>query len=299
MTNTLTLTCADGTRLHGHLWTPTQPERGTIIINPATGVRATYYHYYARFLAEHGFAVLTYDYRGIGASRPANMRGVKANWRVWGEQDFNAAIAYARHRAPTGTLAVIGHSIGGFLIGFAPLAGELTRILTVGAQYAYWPDYAPAQRVKLLAKWHLTMPLLTSLFGYFPGKRLGWLEDIPAGIAHEWSFRRARLESSYPAQERTAVLASFAAVRAPTLALSTTDDEFATPAAMHRALAYYKNSDRQFVHLTPQALGFPAIGHFNLFHARHQGGFWTASLRWLQAGENPWPAATTHFPAGD
>jgi hypothetical protein len=31
------------------------------------------------------------------------------------------------------------------------------------------------------------MPLLTRVFGYFPGKRLGWLEDTPAGVVHDWS----------------------------------------------------------------------------------------------------------------
>ncbi len=31
----------------------------------------------------------------------------------------------------------------------------------------------------MLVKWHLAMPLLTMAFGYFPGKKLGWLEDTP------------------------------------------------------------------------------------------------------------------------
>ncbi len=58
--------------LAGHLWRASNGDPiGAVIVNPATGVLARYYHRYARFLAGHGFDVLTYDYRGIGLSRPS------------------------------------------------------------------------------------------------------------------------------------------------------------------------------------------------------------------------------------
>lgn len=288
----VTITCRDGYELTGHFWHPRQGrDFGTVIVNAATGVLARYYHYYARFLIEHGFAVLTYDYRGIGASRPARMRGAGFRWRDWGELDFDATVDWARKRDRDGPLAVVGHSIGGFLPGFASNAVRLNRLLTVGAQYAYWRDYAAAKRARLFFRWHVAMPAITTVFGYFPGRRLGWLEDLPAGVAHEWSFRRARLEASYPSDERQAILARFAAVRAPILAVGLTDDEFGTPQAIRRGLNYYKGSERQQVLLEPGDLGFDAIGHFNLFHARHREGFWRATLSWLQDGVNPWPSA--------
>jgi predicted alpha/beta hydrolase len=284
--------CRDGYRLTGHLWRPrTGPASGTVIVNPATGVLARYYHYFARFLTTQGFAVLTYDYRGIGASRPERLRRSGIRWRDWGELDFDAALRWARERDPDGLLVVVGHSIGGFLLGFAPNANRVDRILTVGAQYAYWRDYAAAHRFRLLVKWHLVMPLLTAVLGYFPGRRLGWLEDLPAGVANEWSRRGARMEASYPPAERDAILARFAAVRAPILAIGVADDEYGTPAAIGRALAYYRGSDRLQVALTPADLGFPAIGHFDLFHTRHSEGFWRAACAWLRDGTNNWKSA--------
>lgn len=285
----ISLLCRDGYELLGHFWRPQgREEMGTVVINPATGVLARYYHRYARFLAGQGFAVLTYDYRGIGLSRPGRMQGAGIRWRDWGELDFDAAIAWARRRSPDGMLAVVGHSIGGFLPGFAPGAGRIDRLLTVGAQYAYWRDYAADQRLRLVLKWHVAMPVLTALLGYFPGRRLGWLEDLPAGVAHEWSFRRERMEASYPDHERPLVLERFAAVRAPILAVGMADDEFGTPRAILRGLAYYRNSERRQVSLAPADLGFRNVGHFGLFHARHQDGFWRASCDWLQGGPSPW-----------
>ena len=48
------------------------------------------------FSPEHGFDVLTYDYRGIGLSRPVSLRGCGYRWSDWGEQDFDAVLAIRR-----------------------------------------------------------------------------------------------------------------------------------------------------------------------------------------------------------
>lgn len=286
----ISIVCRDGVTLHGHLWKTSQEQlTGTVIVNPATGVTARYYHRYAAFLTEHGFDVITYDYRGIGLSRPKHLRGCGYRWRDWGELDFDAVLRFAKARNPSAPLLVVGHSIGGFLLGFAESAPAIDRILTIGAQYAYWYDYAPAYRARLFLKWHVAMPAITTLFGYFPGKRLGWLEDLPAGVANEWSFRPKRMELSYPRKDREAILERFASVSAPTLAVTMSDDELATAIGIRRALSYYRNAHRTQVLLSPQDFGFATIGHFDLFHDRHVTGFWRDTLNWLRQGTNPWP----------
>lgn len=285
------IVCQDGVVLGGHLWTAGggQSTGGTVIVNPATGVLARYYHYYARFLCVHGFDVLTYDYRGIGLSRPADLRRCGYRWRDWGEQDFDAVLRLAKARNPDAPLLVVGHSIGGFLPGFSAHASAIDRMLTVGAQYAYWRDYVRSHRLGLVLRWHVLMPALTALYGYFPGRRLGWLEDLPAGVAHEWSFRGARMERSYPDSDRQMILARFTAVSAPILAVAVSDDELAAVAGIQRALAYYRGSSAAVVRLQPEDFDMPALGHFGLFHNRHASGFWLDTVEWLRDGMNPWP----------
>jgi predicted alpha/beta hydrolase len=286
----LEIICADQVRLGGHFW----PAKGggieaVVVINPATGVLARYYHRYAAYLSGHGFAVLTYDYRGIGASRPATLRGCRYKWRDWGMKDFDAVLKHAAALRPGAPILVVGHSIGGYLPALAPTASLITRLLAVGGQYGYWRDYAPGQRLRLFLKWNLAMPALAALYGYFPGRRLGWLEDLPAGVVWEWAFRRARMEQNHPPEQRGEILARFAAFTAPILAVTLTDDEFATPTALARTLRYYRNAPHQAVQLRPSDLGHERIGHFGLFHARHVRDFWPATLHWLRGGENPWP----------
>jgi predicted alpha/beta hydrolase len=295
----VSFTCRDGIVLHGHLW-PASPDAerryGSIIINPATGVLARYYHYYAAFLAGEGFEVLTYDYRGIGLSRPQVLRGCGYHWRDWGEQDFDAALRFMTEVLPDQPLKVVGHSIGGYLPGLSPNAPRIERMLTMGAQYAWWRDYAAARRARLFWKWHVVMPALTALYGYFPGKRLGWLEDLPAGVANEWSFRGARMEKTHPPSERDAVLKRFAAVKAPILAFIVSDDELGTPNAVRRTLAYYTGSERTEVLIEPSFYGLAEIGHFSLFHSRHAKGFWQDTLKWLKDGVNPWADQPRRLP---
>jgi predicted alpha/beta hydrolase len=286
----ITIACRDGVTLRGHLWARSGwHSHGIVIVNPATGVLARYYHYFAGFLAERGFDVLTYDYRGIGLSRPERLRGLCCRWSDWGELDFDAALRFARDHDATVPLLVVGHSIGGYLPGLSENAAAIDRMLTVGAQYGWWRDYAAGRRTRLFLKWHVFMPTLTALFGYFPGKRLGWLEDLPVGVANEWSFRRARMELSHPPRMREDVILRFAAVSASILAVVVSDDDIGTVPAVRRTLSYYVGAARVEALLTPRDLGFDAIGHFSLFHARHATGFWLDTILWLRDGVNPWP----------
>ncbi len=172
MPTSVSITCRDGYALSAQLWQPFGEPRGAVIVSSATGVLARYYAPYARFLGDHGYQVLTYDYRGIGGSRPASLRGADIRWRDWGDLDFDAVVRWMRQRNPDGPLIAVGHSIGGFLPGFASAATEVDRFLSVGAQYAFWRDYAPTHRWRMFVRWHLFMPAMTALCGYFPVE--GW-----------------------------------------------------------------------------------------------------------------------------
>ncbi len=285
---------SDGYAIGGSLWRhPEAPpsSRAVVIVNPATSVRARYYGRFAAFLFASGFDVLTYDYRGIGQSRPATLRGLDAGWLEWGCLDFEAALRYVKRSFPDQPVHVVAHSIGGVLIGVAPSNHRIQRIFTMGAQYAYWRDYATAQRLRMLAKWHVAMPLVTAAFGYFPGKRLGWLEDTPRGVVRDWAASRARFEeiglgrAPSHAPGPGVLQQRFAAVPAPILAVSVTDDPFGTIAAIERPLAYFEQSPRTHLRIAPDAVGEKAIGHFGFFHSRFERTLWQIPLAWLKSGE--------------
>jgi len=290
-----TLHAADGYPIKGFVWRHLNNERAkspVVIINPATSVRCNYYFRFAAFLFEHGFNVVTYDYRGIGGARPATLRNFQASWIDWGRLDFEAVLCYVEQSFSDQPIHVVAHSVGGLVLGFAKSNHLIRRIFTMGAQYAYWRDYAAGKKLQMLAKWHVSMPLPTISFGYFPGKRFGWLEDTPKGIVLDWILSSERLEDARTGSaaqhvDKKALLQRFAAVTAPTLAVSVTDDEFGTIPAVERLLAYFSQSLRTHLRISPQSIGETMIGHFGFFNARFEQKLWQLPLLWLQSGRLP------------
>ena len=67
----ITLRAADG---HGIGATVFGEGDRAALIMPATGVPQSYYAKYAAYLADRGFRVLTFDYRGIGRSGNGDVR---------------------------------------------------------------------------------------------------------------------------------------------------------------------------------------------------------------------------------
>jgi predicted alpha/beta hydrolase len=300
------LTAPDGYQLGGHQWVHEHTDAPVVVINAATSVVSRYYARFAAYLHNHGFHVITYDYRGIGLSRPESLKNLQAGWLDWGELDFEAALVFAKSQFPESQICTVGHSVGGVLMGLAPSNHLLSRVFTMGAQHAYWPDYLSAQRWAMRLRWHVVMPILTRLFGYFPGKRLGWLEDTPAGVVRDWVAPAPDFVDTYLAsgkhQGSRQLTASqcdqlrqrFTQVRAPTLALSVTDDPYGTTAAIDRLLANFTQSPISQLRLSPTDITVDQIAHFGFFHSRFEQSLWPIALHWLRTGQALDPRDDSH-----
>lgn len=278
---------ADGYSLGGFIWHHGAEGQGkpVVVISSATSVKCRYYSRFADYLFSNGFNVITYDYRGIGQSRPKRLRGFKAGWAEWGELDLEAALRYAQVTFPASALHVVAHSIGGFAIGLAPSNDQITRIFTFGSQFAHWRDYAATQRKRMFVKWHVAMPLLTRLFGYFPAKRLGWMEDTPAGVGLDWSGMGERFEETMRLADPAGARLRFQQVKAPILAVGLDDDPHGTAEALDRLLAYFTTSHRRHWRIEPSDIGVEAIGHFAFFHDRFKQSLWPLAVEWLRTGK--------------
>jgi len=139
--------------------------------------------------------------------------------------------------------------------------------------------------------WHALMPSLTRVVGYFPGRRLHLLEDLPAGVALEWANRRRpdfwwnvkTSDGEVDTAWRENAFSRFQAIRAPTLALRFSDDAFATEAAMDRILGLYQNCPATRMVVRPTDVGGQKIGHFGFFRSRFRDTLWPRALQWLRS----------------
>lgn len=260
--------------------------RRVAVLHGGAGIPALSYRRFARFLAHSGIPVLTYDFRGIGLSRPLALRGFAAVIEDWAEYDCSAAIGWMRERFPQAELVGIGHSNGALLLGGAHNAAEQARLILIGAHTGYYGDYLPLYRLPMAALWHGLMPALTRLIGYFPGRRLGLGDDIPAGVALQWASRRSsdlRPSGSSPGAERTRrLLDRCATLDRPALVIRISDDAFATTAGLQRFLAYYPRLSPEHVVLTPVDAGVRKIGHFGFFGRSTGPALWPQLVARLQ-----------------
>lgn len=281
----VTLPAADGYPLAGTLH---EPEPGTaggaaVVVHPATGVRRSYYARFAAFLAERGFAVLTYDYRGIGGSRPASLRGFPATMRDWAEQDMTGAVDWLASHRPGDALVAVAHSFGGQGLPLAANAGLLRGVVMVGSQSGSWRDWPAAHRPAVFALWHGVIPGLTSALGYFPSRLLGMGESLPAGVARQWA--RWGRSPGYLSDDVDAAGRSLAdahrAFRAPVLSLTFSDDVFAPHRAAATLLSWYGSAEKEHRHLRPADLGQRRVGHFGFFRPSTGGVLWPEVADWL------------------
>ncbi len=275
----LTVRAADGVTLAATAWEPQREPRGGVLINSATGVLRAWYAPFAAFLASRGLLVLTYDYRGIGGSRPRSLVGHPARMRDWGQQDAEAALQWMLARTPR--VAVVGHSFGGQALGLMPSAPRLRAALLVAAQSGWWGHWRGVRRVGLWALWHLAIPAACATFGFFPGRLLGAAQDLPAGVAREWA-RWGRLPRYVADDEGGALAGGYARLACPLRACSFADDGFAPAEAVDGLLELYAAAEREHVHLHPRELGRP-IGHWGFFRERNREPLWLDAAGWLEA----------------
>lgn len=257
------------------------PKRAAVL-HCGAGIAAARYRHFAGFLAQAGMPVLTFDYRGIGQSRPPALRGFSATVEDWAEYDCAGAIAWLRERYPQTELVGIAHSIGSLLVGGARNAGEQSKLVLIGAHTGYYGDYRRRYRLPMALLWHGVMPALSAILGYFPGSRLGLGEDIPGPIALQWGGRLSpelRPREGGLRQARTRrLLDRCAALQRPTLVVSIGDDAFSTERSVKRLLSYYPGLDPELLVLTPADAGVSRIGHFGFFGRRAGTTLWPRLL---------------------
>ncbi|WP_420604316.1 alpha/beta fold hydrolase [Flagellimonas sp.] len=273
--------CLDNFILNAIIYTPNEAntKKKFLIINSATAVSQGLYKNYALFMAEKGFHVITYDYRGIAASRPSKLKGFQASFTEWGEKDVSSILDYVKRNYPDFSILVLGHSIGGTLIGMTPAVQHIAAVVNIGAQTAYFKDWKK-DRLKLYFMWHLFFPAITKMMGYFPGKRLGMLEDIPKGVVEQWHARRKRpdMVGQFAKNGFDMYYDQFTG-KLLTLAIS--DDPIGTKPALLRIHDLFQNANKNYETVYPKDIGVNKIGHFGFFSRKFKETLWERTSQWF------------------
>ena len=211
----LALPATDGYPLSAYRYHAPGHAHGNLLVAGATGVAQRFYRRFAEHAARQGFDVLTLDYRGIGESAPASLKGFAMSYLDWAYRDLAAAVELlGREERP---LYWIGHSFGGHAIGLLPDHGRLAACYSFGsgAGWSGWMSRREALKVRLL--WTLVLPPLVAWKGYMAWSLLGMGDDLPLGVYRDWKrwCRHPRYYFDDPAMRH--LHQRYAAVRTPCL----------------------------------------------------------------------------------
>ena len=272
------LTSLKGYALAVHHFVPDAPTmRGVVLMAPAMGVKQRYYRKFAAWLAQQGFAAVTFDHSGMGESLKVDhtpLKKISSDFFDWGAEAA-LILDVLKQRYPDVPLYWVGHSLGGQIIGMVDHAA-LHKAITVGTGSGYWKENAPELRRRAPLFWFVFVPLLTPLFGYFPGERLKMVGDIPKGVIMQW--RDWCLHPDYIASEGEAVRAQFAAVRTPIVSLSFTDDDYMSARNTEHIHSLYVNAPKTMRRIAPADIGMPHIRPFGFFKEQFKDTLWQKLL---------------------
>lgn len=275
------LEASDGHRLGATIFHPPHPNGRAVQVHAAAGVRQEYYAPFAAYLAERGFVALTFDYRGVGRSAPADLKASPARMADWARLDAPGALAFLQKKFPEEKILIVGHSFGGQSVAVMPGNEHVSAMLAVASQSCYWRLWSGADRAGIWLLTHVLLPAATHAYGYFPGSLLRQGENLPAGVALEWArwCRHPRYLVGALGQEAQA-----ARFTAPLRLIDIDDDGvYAPPAAARGLLDLYPNAQTDLVLVTPREAGAERIGHFGFFRERFRDSLWRGAVDWLES----------------
>ncbi|MFK3742325.1 alpha/beta fold hydrolase [Pseudomonas psychrophila] len=250
-------------------------------INPATAVTERMYFPFAQFLAENGFTVITYNYRGVGRDGP-HPKDVKSGFTTWADNDVEAVTQWASEHYPGLAHMAVGHSFGGHAIGLCASSRTLSAAVTICSQAGCLRFIKPGmERLKVSILLKLIGPLAAKLLGYVPGRRLGLGEDLPANVMLEWS-RWTSLRHYFFDDPSVNAAARFARPSIPILALGFNDDPWAPAQAIDLMMGHLTGCTVERRQLGPEDSDGSAVGHLGFFRKRHANALWPIVADWLK-----------------
>jgi predicted alpha/beta hydrolase len=259
---------------------PERQESKVAIVTAAMGVRRGRYQELSLHMARQGWTVLTFDYRGIGGSRGRGAVACDARLADWGAKDLAGAIDWTQRELGPRRFVVVGHSVGGQIIGLAPNHDKLDAVLMIGAQKGYW-KYWDRHWKYIVGGFWLALPVLVRVFGYLPMWPAG-CDGLPPQVALDW--QRWAMYPDFLDECRRSLGDQFRQFRSPILAISFTDDPlYAPPRAVRALLDIYANAPSQHRLYGPGELGVSRIGHSGFFVPGVCPKLWESTLEWLES----------------
>lgn len=276
---TVDIKCEDGFQLSATLFEPPN-SKAAIMIAPATGIKQQFYFSFAKYLAEKGYAVLTFDNRGIGQSINGSLNDGNPTLVNWGKLDMTAVLEVLKSKFPNKEYHLIGHSAGGQLVGLMKNAKDLKSMFNFACSsgsvhYATFPF-----RWKSRFFLNFFIPASNFLFGHTKSQWVGMGEPLPKGVSSQWSrwcngkgYVKVDLDTKIKEHR-------YNELEFNSLWVHANDDDIANLDNVKDMIRVFAKINAKISTLNPAEYGFKDIGHMKFFSKKRRE-LWPLALDWL------------------
>ncbi len=269
------------TELVGSLFEPVASKlKGAILLAPATGIKRQFYSYFCRYLAEQGYAVLSFDFEGIGDSRTGDINDCAASLQSWGEVDLAYALDFLMAHYPDSQYHLIGNSAGGQLVGLMRNAHQLTSVLNFGCSSGRISYFAPWFKLQAHIFMNLFIPFSNLVFGHTKSQWFAMGEPLPKAAAAQWRWWCNNAGYVETAFGKTIHQHHYDELSTPMLWLHASDDGIANTRNVEDMIRVYSQSQSHRRQLQPEDYQLKEIGHMGFFKAKNKV-LWPLALQWL------------------
>lgn len=273
--------CDDGVLLSNTLFEPETSPHGVIILASALGVPRKIYKGIAQYFASHGYLALTFDYRGQG-DIPLNSSENAPRLSEWGTKDLHSVIEWAAAQQGGDNLYLVGHSIGGQVLGLAPAASKLRGSIFIASSFPYWRRHSAPQKYGIRFLFGFLFPLICSIKNEFPAKAFGLSSvNLPSSLMKDWSrwIRKEDylLDPTFGFDKKV-----YQDFQKPILAFGFSDDHMVPKASYDKIITIYSGAviEERFIQEAKSEFG--GIGHFGFFKEKHKNTLWKEALHWIK-----------------
>lgn len=265
---------ADGYVLSALYAAPATEAKAVVVISSATGIKKEFYINFSNYLVSSGYAVLLYDYRGIGGSVYGKLIKLKAYMHEWGTKDMNAVLKYLRLKNDKAEIIWVGHSVGAQLIGFLKDQQQIKKVIAINSALGYWGYFPFPVKWLIWGLWYFVGPFMVAIYGYGRMRLIGWGENLTADMMHEW--RSWCLDKTYFKNSLLQVLQQdkFYQFKVPITAVYTSDDFIANDTTVPLMMTFFPNAPQKILKLSVKEYTREKVGHTGIFRKKFSKDLW-------------------------
>lgn len=240
---------------------PVEDAPAVVLVLPAMGVEAAYYGPVVDQIVDTGLSAVTVDLRGHGLSEVRARRGVDYGYHELAAVDLPATLDAVGSRFPGTPIVALGHSLGGQIacLNAAAFPGGLAGIALIASCTVHYTGWSFPLNLGILVRTQTARPLV-ALFGYFPGKRVGFAGAEGKQQMIDWARNglHGRYEIANSAYDFESLLAG---VEIPILAMTLDGDHYAPPASTQNLLDKMPRAPVTRRHFTTADMDEPRLHH--------------------------------------